>query len=80
MPIVRIDLLEGRTAERKADLIRRVTEAVVAALQVPPEQVRVVLSEVLPEHWGIGGTTVAERTARVAEKVTSGEQKPAESI
>ena len=66
MPIVRIDLLEGRTPERKADLIRRVTEAVVVALDVRPEQVRVLLSEVPPEHWGIGGTTMAEIMARHA--------------
>jgi 4-oxalocrotonate tautomerase len=50
MPIVRIDLLEGWASERKADLIRRVTEAVVAALDVRPEQVRVLLTEVPPEH------------------------------
>ena len=44
-----------------SELIRRVTEAVVAALDVQPEQVRVLLAEVPPEHWGIGGTTAAER-------------------
>jgi 4-oxalocrotonate tautomerase len=68
MPIVRIDLLEGRTPERKVDLIRRVTEAVVAALDVRPEQVRVLLSEVPPEHWAIGGQTMAERAARMPDK------------
>jgi 4-oxalocrotonate tautomerase len=68
MPIVRIDLLEGRAPERKTDLIRRVTEAVVAALAVQPEQVRVLLSEVPPEHWGIGGVTVAEGRGRAPAK------------
>lgn len=68
MPIVRIDLLEGRAAERKADLIRRVTEAVVAALDVRPEQVRVLLSEVPPEHWAVGGTTMAARMTSSTEK------------
>lgn len=66
MPIVRIDLLAGRAPERKADLIRRVTEAVVAALDVQPEQVRVLLAELPPEHWAIGGETIAERAARAA--------------
>lgn len=65
MPIVRIDLVEGRTPERKVDLIRRVTDAVVAALDVRPEQVRVLLCEVPPEHWAVGGRTMAEREARV---------------
>ncbi|HNP73351.1 MAG TPA: 4-oxalocrotonate tautomerase family protein [Kouleothrix sp.] len=64
MPIVRIDMLAGRTPERKADLIRRVTDAVVAALEVRPEQVRVLLSEVPPEHWAIGGETIAARASR----------------
>jgi 4-oxalocrotonate tautomerase len=68
MPIVRIDLLEGRAPERKADLIRRVTEAVVAALDVRPEQVRVLLSEIPPEHWAIGGQTMAERAAPMLDK------------
>ena len=55
MPIVRIDLLEGRAPERKAELIRRVTAAVVESLEVRPEQVRVLLYELPPEHWAVGG-------------------------
>jgi 4-oxalocrotonate tautomerase len=68
MPIVRIDLVAGREPERMADLIRRVTGAVVAALEVRPEQVRVLLNEVPPEYWAVGGTTMAERSARASEK------------
>jgi 4-oxalocrotonate tautomerase len=74
MPIVRIDLLEGRAPERKVDLIRRVTEAVVAALDVRPEQVRVLLSEVPPEHWAIGGQTMAERAA-LASRTVQGDDR-----
>lgn len=59
MPIVRIEMLEGRTPERKAELLRRVTDAVVEALGVRPEQVRVLLYELPPEHWAIGGETAA---------------------
>ena len=55
MPIVRIELLEGRAPERKAELIRRVTAAVVESLEVRPEQVRVLLYELPPEHWAVGG-------------------------
>ena len=61
MPIVRIDLLEGRPAAAKRELIRGVTAAVVSALGVQPAQVRVLLNEVPPEHWGIGGASVADR-------------------
>ncbi len=58
MPIVRIDLLEGRSPERKAELMRRVTAAVVESLEVRPEQVRVLLYELPPEHWAVGGKTL----------------------
>lgn len=66
MPIIRIDLLEGRAPERKRDLIRRVTDAVVAALEVRPEQVRVLLNELPPEHWAVGGVPMAERAKPLA--------------
>ena len=70
MPIVRIDLVAGRTPERKAELIRRVTEAVVTALAVQPSQVRVLLAELPPEDWAVGGETLSERAARAAGKDT----------
>lgn len=58
MPIVHIDMLAGRSAERKADLIRRVTNAIVASLGVQPAQVRVLLNELPAENWGIGGEPI----------------------
>ncbi len=57
MPIVDISLLEGRDAKRKERLIREVTDAVERTLGVPRESIRVLLREVPPEHWGIGGET-----------------------
>lgn len=60
MPIVRIEMLAGRPAAKQAELIRRVTEAVAGTLDVRPEQVRVLLYEIAPEHWAVGGRTMAE--------------------
>ncbi|WNF05437.1 4-oxalocrotonate tautomerase [Brevibacillus borstelensis] len=57
MPIVQIQVLEGRDKQQIARLIASVTEAVVASLEVKPEQVRVIVSEVPPTHWGVGGVT-----------------------
>ena len=71
MPIVRIDLVAGRSPDRIRNLISRVTEAVVATLEVRPEQVRVLLTEVSPEHWAIGGATMAELAARDTTKDTN---------
>ena len=72
MPIVRIELLQGRTPAMKDELITRVTEAVITALGVTPEQVRVVLFEVPPEHWAVGGQT---RAAQQSALVQQNEEK-----
>lgn len=65
MPIIRIDLLAGRTPERKLALIQHITEAVVTALDVRPEQVRVLINELPAENWAVGGKTL---TPLVPEK------------
>jgi 4-oxalocrotonate tautomerase len=55
MPFVEITLIEGRTKEQKRALFESITAAVVANCDVKPEAVRVVLREVPPEHWAVGG-------------------------
>ena len=62
MPIIRIELLQGRSSAIKAELIARITDATVAALGVDPEQVRILLYELPPEHWAVGGRTKATTT------------------
>ncbi|MET3290480.1 UNVERIFIED_CONTAM: 4-oxalocrotonate tautomerase [Brevibacillus sp. OAP136] len=55
MPIINIQLIEGRDAEQIESLIAEVTETVVKNLQVRPEQVRVLVTEIPATHWGVGG-------------------------
>jgi len=69
MPIIRIELLQGRTSAVKAELVARVTDAVVTTLGVGPDQVRVLLYELPPEHWAVAGQTKA------AQKLVNGEQQ-----
>ncbi len=58
MPIIHVNVLRGRSAQALQTLAARLTEATVAALQVRPEQVRVLVHEVEPEHWFVGGTAL----------------------
>lgn len=74
MPIVRIEMLAGRPPALKSELIRQVTDAVVHSLDVRPEQVRVLLYEIAPEHWAVGGRAMAgDMPART--DVGEGDQK-----
>lgn len=59
MPLIRIDILEGRPVEVRHELIRRVSEVVAEILDSPIERVRVLLTELPPDHWGIGGVPAA---------------------
>jgi 4-oxalocrotonate tautomerase len=61
MPVVEISLLAGRPPEKIRDLIHRVHAAVQGALDVPPANIRVIIREVLPEHWAVGDVTKAEQ-------------------
>ncbi|KRB81419.1 4-oxalocrotonate tautomerase [Sphingomonas sp. Root710] len=60
MPIISVQLIRGRTPEMKRALMKELAEAAVRTLGAPEQSVRVILTEIDPEHWGIGTTTKAE--------------------
>ncbi len=59
MPIVTVKLLKGRSLEQKQGVIRGITDAVCEHLSVGAEQVRVILEEMEPDDFGIGGEPVS---------------------
>ncbi|SEM75614.1 4-oxalocrotonate isomerase [Halomonas caseinilytica] len=69
MPIVNIQLIEGRSAEQKEALIEKVTAACVDAVDCTPESVRILLSDVTTQDFGVAGESVAKR--RAAKESTS---------
>jgi 4-oxalocrotonate tautomerase len=61
MPIIEVHLLQGRSIEQKRGFVREVTRAACEQLEVRPEQVRVILSEMPREGYAIGGVLVSDR-------------------
>ena len=61
MPTLRIEMFEGRSDELKQELVRQVTDAVVATLQCSPDAVDIILQEVPKSHWATGGRLWSER-------------------
>ncbi|MHC5268631.1 2-hydroxymuconate tautomerase [Enterococcus sp. LJL98] len=55
MPIVNIQMLEGRTPEQKENLIQEVTEAVVRTTGARKEAVTIIISDMKKENYGHGG-------------------------
>ena len=58
MPIVHIEVLEGRDGQQLQAAMSAVTDAVVGSLSVRPDQVRVLVSEVPPTLWAVAGEPV----------------------
>jgi 4-oxalocrotonate tautomerase len=76
MPIIQFNLMEGRTAEQKKRLAEKVTDTVVEVLGVKRETVRILIHEMGPHDFSVGGVTQAERAApapaiKIPEGVTS---------
>lgn len=62
MPYVNIKITnEGVTPEKKAELIKGVTQLLVDVLGKNPNTTVVVIDEVDTDNWGIAGETVTER-------------------
>lgn len=55
MPIIQVNMMEGRSDEQKENLIAALTEAAVKALDAPQESVRVMINEMPKQHFGIAG-------------------------
>ena len=74
MPLIQINIVEGRSPEKKERLIREVSDLVAEVLEAPVENVRVMIQEMSPEHWGIAGESVkkrAEKNNGVTKSITN---------
>lgn len=65
MPLIQIHIIEGRSPEKKEELIKEVTKTVAATLEAPIESVRVLINEMPPEHWGIAGESVKKQRSTI---------------
>ena len=78
MPLVRIDLMEGRPPEVIEELHARVAQLVAEVVDTPIDRVRTYITQFPPEAWGIGGVPadVARREdveARAAAQAERGD-------
>ncbi len=55
MPILQVEILEGRSVEQKRAMAEKVTQAVCETLVCPPEAVTIIIREIKPEHLAKGG-------------------------
>jgi 4-oxalocrotonate tautomerase len=61
MPIITIAARPLPDVEKKATLVRKVTEAACEAYGMPPESITVLIQEYPKEDIGVAGCLVSER-------------------
>jgi 4-oxalocrotonate tautomerase len=60
MPVVRIEMLSGRTPEQKRALAETVTRDVAEIAKCTRESVQVVFTSVDREDWAVGGRLTSD--------------------
>lgn len=68
MPIATINIIEGRSDEKKEKLIERVTDAISESLDAPRDSVRIIINEMPKQHYGIAGESI--------KKIRGSNEKP----
>ena len=60
MPVVTVDMWEGRTIEQKRQLVEGITSSLVK-IGVPQEAVHIIIKDNPKHNWAIGGKLASER-------------------
>lgn len=55
MPIVKIDMWNGRDKDTKRKLIQSVSKAVSESLGIPVARIHIIINDVEKDDWGLDG-------------------------
>lgn len=61
MPIITVNMFEGRTVDQKRKLVAEMTDAVVNSIGVKPEDVRIIIQDMAKHDYSIGGKLTIDR-------------------
>ncbi len=60
MPMINVQMYEGRTTEQRRKLAKELTDATCRALGCPPEAVQIILTDIKKENWADAGKLASE--------------------
>ena len=61
MPIIRVEMFEGRSTEKKRELAKALTAEMVRVTGVGEASVNVIIDEIKKENWAAGGDLYADK-------------------
>ncbi len=60
MPVVTVEMWEGRTIEQKKQLVEGITSSLVK-IGVPQEAVQIIIKDIPKHNWATGGKLASEK-------------------
>jgi 4-oxalocrotonate tautomerase len=61
MPIVQIDMIEGRTVEQKREMAKKVTQAITETANCPAEAVTIVIRDAAKSNIAKAGVLMSDK-------------------
>jgi 4-oxalocrotonate tautomerase len=61
MPVLTINMIQGRTLDQKRSLVDEVTKAVCKTISVSPDRVRIIINEVPEDSYAIAGELMLDK-------------------
>ena len=60
MPIIRVEMFEGRTIDQKKELVKELSNSFVKTCGGTTEGLHIVIDEINTENWGVSGVLTSE--------------------
>lgn len=61
MPIIRVEMWQGRTLEQKRELVEVLTRETARIVGTDPDSIYIVIEDVKKENWGAGGRLCSDK-------------------
>jgi 4-oxalocrotonate tautomerase len=61
MPLIQVDMFEGRSPEIKREFVEAITRETCRTLKCEPGAVQIILRDVKKSDWASGGVTWSEK-------------------
>ncbi len=64
MPMITIEMFEGRTQDQKRKLVEGITQICQETCDITPESLHIIIRDMNPENWAHAGEIIADRRAK----------------
>ena len=61
MPVIRVEMLAGRSVAQKRELVAVLTRETARIAETSPASIFVVIEDVAKENWGAGGELMSDK-------------------